>query len=140
MAGLYGLAAVTFLLLISSDLIDGWIARKHGHVSDTGKWLDPLADKVLIVSTLIMLTGLGKVDPLPVVVICVRDMMVASIRTQKLMAATYIAKYKTLFQNLAILLLMLSVPLAAWVLWFSIVLSLISGMLYLWESKVLHHL
>ncbi len=140
MAGLYGLAAVTFLVLISSDLIDGYIARRLGHVSDAGKWLDPLADKVLIVSSLIMLTGLGKVDPLPVVVICVRDMMVASIRTHKLMAATYIAKYKTFFQNLAILMIMLSLPYSGWVLWFSIVLSLFSGVLYLWESKVLHHL
>ena len=58
LAGFYGLAAVIFLLLSLSDAIDGYIARKYNQVSELGKMLDPLADKILVMTVLIGLTGL----------------------------------------------------------------------------------
>ena len=140
MYGLNGLAAITYLLLLGSDALDGYFARKHGHESEIGKWLDPLADKVLMVSTLIVLTGLVKVNPVPVVIICSRELIVASIRSESIFAASVIAKYKTFFQGMATFMLILNIPFGTLVLWFSILLSVGSGSVYLWQSKMLHNL
>lgn len=140
--GLFGLAAIFFLILSLSDLIDGYIARRFNQVSDLGKILDPLADKVLVISVLIVLVGLQKVPSLPVIIIVLREVLIAGIRSEapKVFGAIPIAKWKTAAQVLAILMLMLNLPLADLVLWVSIILSLVSGGIYIWQSKILEQL
>ena len=140
MYGMNGLAAITYLLLLFSDALDWYFAGRFGHESEIGKWLDPLADKVLIVSTLVILTGLARVNPIPVVIICSRELIVASLRLESNFAASEIAKYKTFFQGAATLMLILNLPFGTLVLWFSILLSLISGAVYLWKSRINHQI
>lgn len=140
LSGLYGLAAVIFLLLSLSDAIDGYVARKYHQVSEIGKMLDPLADKILVLTVLIGLTGLGKAAPLPVIIICAREFIVAGIRTNKVFAASTLGKWKTVLQVVAVLLLMLNMPFAGLVLWLAVLLSLVSGGAYLWQSQILNQL
>jgi len=140
LAGLYGLAAVAFLLLSFSDAIDGYIARKHKHVSELGKKLDPLADKILVTSMLIGLTSLGKAESIPVIIICARELAVASFRTNRSFSASALAKWKTASQVVAVVMLMLNLPLAGGVLWLAVLLSLITGGAYLWRIHFFNRL
>jgi CDP-diacylglycerol--glycerol-3-phosphate 3-phosphatidyltransferase len=139
---LYGLAAICFLIVSLSDLIDGYIARRFNQVSDLGKALDPLADKVLVITVLIALVDLGRVASIPVIIIVVRELLVAGLRSDapEVFGAIPLAKWKTAAQVLAVFMLMLNLPLADLVLWVSIILSLISGGRYLWQSKILEQL
>lgn len=138
--GFYGLATVVFLLLSFSDAIDGYVARKYHQVSEIGKQLDPLADKILVITVLIGLTSLGRTPVIPVIILTVRELIVASFRTKKVFAASPIAKWKTFFQIIAVVMLMLNLPLAGWALWFSVLLSLLSGGVYLWQIKIINRL
>jgi len=140
LAGFWGLAAVVFLVLSLSDAIDGYVARKYNQVSELGKMLDPLADKILVMTVLIGLTGIGKADPLPVMLICAREFLVASVRAKNIFAASQLAKWKTVSQIVAILMLMFGLPLSGVVLWFSVLLSLISGVAYIWQSPLFKQL
>lgn len=138
--GFNGLAATVFLLLSFSDAIDGYIARKYHQVSELGKMLDPLADKILVITVLIGLTGLGKANPVAVMLICTRELLVASFRGKKIFAASPIAKWKTFIQILAVIMLMLNITFADWALWLAVILSLISGGVYLWQSPLIKQL
>lgn len=140
LAGLFGLAAVIFLLLSLSDLIDGYIARKYNQVSEIGKLLDPLADKILVLTVLIGLTAVGQANPLAVMLICAREFIVASVRSDKIFAANQLAKWKTFTQVAAVLMLMLNLPLANLILWLAVILSLVSGGAYLWQSPLYRQL
>ena len=140
--GLNGLAVIAFLILSFSDAIDGYIARRFNQISDLGKFLDPLADKILVISVLIVLVGLGKADSIPVIIIVARELMVQGIRisaaaTKGIMAASPIAKWKTATQIVAVAMLILNLPYDAWVLWLATGLSILSGGAYLWQSKIL---
>lgn len=140
LSGLLGLAAVIFLILSLSDILDGYIARKYHQVSEIGKMLDPLADKILVISVLVGLASLGKADPLAVMLICARELVVSSLRSSNLFPASPVAKWKTVFQVVAVLMLMLSLPLADVVLWLAVLLSLFSGGIYLWQSRIFEQL
>ncbi len=140
-----GLALVVFLFLSFSDVVDGYIARRFNQVSDLGKILDPLADKILVISTLIALVGLGKAHPVPVMIIACREIIVSGLRMEaarsnKIISATGLAKWKTASQVLAIAMLIIDLPLANLTLWVSVILSLISGGDYLWQSSFLKKL
>jgi CDP-diacylglycerol--glycerol-3-phosphate 3-phosphatidyltransferase len=140
LTGFYGLAAVAFVILAFSDAIDGYIARKYNQVSDLGKQLDPLADKILVMTVLIGLTALGKAGALPVMLIFVREFIIASIRGKKVFAASPIAKWKTIIQMVAVFMCILSLPLSELALWLAVILSYISGGAYLWQSQLLKQL
>jgi len=138
-----GLAVISFLLLSFSDAVDGYLARRFKQVSDLGKFLDPLADKVLVITVLIILVGLGKASSIPVVILVARELLVQGIRIdaarhhKKVFAASRVAKWKTVVQIIAIPMLILGLPLAKWVLWCAVALSLLSGGAYLWQSRIL---
>ena len=137
---LLGLAAVVFLILSLSDAVDGYVARRYNQVSEIGKMLDPLADKILVISVLIGLTSIGKADPIAVMLITAREFIIASVRGKKIFAASPIAKWKTTLQIIAVLMLLFSIPLANEVLWLAVLLSLLSGGVYLWQSQLLSQL
>ncbi|MBI5699216.1 CDP-diacylglycerol--glycerol-3-phosphate 3-phosphatidyltransferase [Candidatus Saganbacteria bacterium] len=120
-------AAGCFLVLALSDAADGILARYLGEVTDLGKILDPLADKVIVVSALIALIDLRNVPALPVIIIVARDLLVSAGRTS---GAGIWGKIKTVFQIVAVLMLILNWPYAILVLWFAVFLSLISGVDY----------
>jgi CDP-diacylglycerol--glycerol-3-phosphate 3-phosphatidyltransferase len=133
LAGFWGLSASLFLLLSLSDGIDGYIARKYHQTSELGKQLDPLADKILVITVLIGLTALKKAEPVAVMLLCARELVVASLRSQKVFAASPLAKWKTASQMMAVPMLILNLPFAGWVLWLAVGLSLVSGGAYLWQ-------
>ena len=111
MAWFYILASIT-------DIIDGWLARRGGLVTDVGKLLDPLADKMLVATSLIMLVSVGRIEPwavFMVVVIVGRELAVTGLRGiasagGKVMAASWQGKAKTLSQNVAISALLFHHP------------------------------
>ena len=101
------LSAVLIFIAGMSDIVDGYLARHWGAETDMGKLLDPVADKVLVVATLIMLVGLGRIHPLIVVIIVSREILITGIRAiasskQLIIPAGTAGKYKTIFQMIAI--------------------------------------
>lgn len=107
--------ALLFTIAGFSDLLDGYLARRLGQVSALGKLVDPLADKLVIVTCLILLVSMGRLAPWMAMVIVGRELAVTTLRgvatTQGVvMAASGTGKHKTLFQNVGTGLLLLHYP------------------------------
>ncbi len=100
------LAIVVFVLAISTDGLDGAIARRTDKVTNLGKILDPIADKALIGGSLLTLSYLGEIDWWITVLILARELAVTLYRVglvkTKVIAATFAGKLKTIFQGVAI--------------------------------------
>lgn len=140
LTGFYGLAAVVFVIVSFSDAIDGYVARKYNQVTDLGKQLDPLADKLLVLNLLVVLAALGKAGALPVMLILTREFVITAIRAKKVLATSPVAKWKTIVQMLAVFMCILSLPLSNLVLWLAVILAYVSGGAYLWQSQFLQQL
>jgi CDP-diacylglycerol--glycerol-3-phosphate 3-phosphatidyltransferase len=140
------LAAFTFFLACWSDFFDGYLARRHGITSAVGKLLDPLADKLIVMSALVMLAAMPRQPRVPawmVVVIVGREFAVTGLRAVAVsegivLAAEELGKYKTILQMLALHGLLLHYAFfgidffagGMYFLWPSVVLSLWSGVDY----------
>jgi CDP-diacylglycerol--glycerol-3-phosphate 3-phosphatidyltransferase len=141
------LSALTFVIASLTDLMDGWYARRHGQVTDFGKLMDPMADKLLVMSALVLLVAQGRAPWLAAMVILAREFVISGIRmvaTAKgsVIAADKMGKYKTALQMLAIPMLVLSPLLGAWcaqggelLLWASTALSVASCAQYIAKNK-----
>ncbi len=110
----FGAAAIFFLAAIS-DWLDGYLARKIGVVSDIGKFLDPLADKLLVCTALVLLIPLGRVPAWIVAIIVAREVAVTTLRSLAVtegivIAASRLGKLKALSQLVATNLLILHYP------------------------------
>ena len=104
------LAALFFGIAFLTDILDGYLARRYGEVTILGKLLDPLADKILVCSTLIMLIPMGRAPAWIVMLIIVREMAVTGLRgiavsQGMVIQASSLGKYKTVFQSIATILL-----------------------------------
>jgi len=105
-------AATIFTAAAMTDWLDGYLARKWGIVTVLGKFLDPLADKLIVMAALIMLIPLDRVPAWAVLVILSRELIVSGIRSIAsaegvVIAASDLGKYKTIFQMIAIIGLLL---------------------------------
>ena len=105
-------AAAVFTVASMTDWLDGYLARKWGIVTILGKFLDPLADKLIVMAALIMLIPLDRVPAWAVLVILARELIVSGIRSIAssegiVIAASDLGKYKTIFQMIAIVGLLL---------------------------------
>ena len=105
-------AAVIFTAASITDWLDGYLARKWGIVTILGKFLDPLADKLIVMAALIMLIPLDRVPAWAVFVVLARELIVSGIRSIAssegiVIAASDLGKYKTIFQMVAIVGLLL---------------------------------
>ncbi|WP_303721210.1 CDP-diacylglycerol--glycerol-3-phosphate 3-phosphatidyltransferase [Malonomonas rubra] len=105
-------AAIVFSLAAITDWLDGYLARKWQVVTVLGKFLDPLADKLIVMAALIMLIPLDRVPAWAVFVILAREMLVTGLRSIAssegiVIAASNLGKYKTIFQMVAIIGLLL---------------------------------
>lgn len=107
-------ATLMFILASLTDMLDGKIARKNNMVTDFGKLMDPLADKALVVSVLVVLVEQGRLSAVPVILIVVREFAVTSLRAlaaaapeKKVIAASMWGKLKTVIQMATIIMLML---------------------------------
>ncbi|MCL2740127.1 MAG: CDP-diacylglycerol--glycerol-3-phosphate 3-phosphatidyltransferase, partial [Oscillospiraceae bacterium] len=97
-----------FALACASDYVDGYIARNFNQVTTFGKFMDPLADKLLVIAALVCFVGAGIIPAWIAVVIICRDMLVDMMRTiavssGKVVAANWWGKWKTAFQMFAII-------------------------------------
>lgn len=110
-----GAATALFILACLTDWLDGYIARKQGIVTVFGKFLDPVADKLLVLSTMIALTGLNQLPAWVSVTVLFRELMVDGLRliaVQKgvVIAAGKLGKIKTVSQMVLVLVVLLNIP------------------------------
>lgn len=101
------IATIVFALTALTDLIDGHIARSRNIVTDLGKILDPVADKVLVTAALVMLVELGRLEAVVVIILISRDLLVGALRNVAASKGTVIAagaggKIKTVFQMIGV--------------------------------------
>ena len=128
-------ANVLFIIASLTDLFDGKIARKYNLVTNFGKFMDPLADKLLVCSALICLIELGQLPAWMVIIIISREFIISGFRLVAsdngvVIAASYWGKFKTTFQMVAVVLLILNMPALALItsfcVWVALALTIIS--------------
>ena len=138
------IAASIFAIASASDFLDGYLARKNNLVTDFGKFMDPLADKLLVCSALICLIELDKIPSWMVIVIIAREFIISGFRLVAsdngvVIAASYWGKFKTTFQMVMVCLMIANIPqlqiLTDIVMWAALLLTVISLIDYLWKNK-----
>ena len=137
------IALVLFIAASLTDLLDGKIARKYNLVTTFGKFMDPLADKVLTISGMICLIELGRIPSWIVVIIVAREFIISGFRliaTEHgiVIAANYWGKWKTTFQMILIILMIVNLPALAMVtqivMWIALALTIISLITYIQQN------
>lgn len=144
----YIIAGILFIIASLTDFLDGYVARKYKMVTDYGKMLDAISDKILTNSLLIILACNGMISPIIAVVIVIRDIIVDALKmfignNSSAVGAIYIAKVKTatlmvgltltLFYNMPFELIKLNI--ADFLLIIAAILSVISGIKYYMMAK-----
>lgn len=138
------IALAIFIAASVTDLLDGKIARKYNLVTNFGKFMDPLADKLLVCSALICLIELEKIPAWMVIVIIAREFIISGFRlvasdSGVVIAASYWGKFKTTFQMAAVCLLIADIAalqiFTQIVLWVAVILTVVSLVDYLVKNK-----
>ncbi len=138
------IALAIFIIASLTDLLDGKIARKYNLVTNFGKFMDPLADKLLVCSALICLIELNKIPSWMVIIIIAREFIISGFRLVAsdngvVIAASYFGKFKTTFQMVAVCLMIADIPALALVtqivLWIAVILTVVSLVDYLIKNK-----
>jgi len=138
------IAVVIFAAVAASDTLDGYLARRLKQETVIGKFMDPLADKILVISALLCLVEIRWVSSIPVIIIIMRDMAVIGLRlaassSGKIIAADTLGKYKAALLDVAVAMLILNLPYGNLVLWLGVVLAVISGTEYFMKNLELLH-
>ena len=138
-------ANVLFIVASLTDLFDGKIARKYNLVTNFGKFMDPLADKLLVCSALICLIELGQLPAWVVIIIISREFIISGFRLVAadngvVIAASYWGKFKTVSQMIMIILLLIDLGgvfdiLEQIFIWLSLALTVISLITYIWQNR-----
>ncbi|OEF98674.1 CDP-diacylglycerol--glycerol-3-phosphate 3-phosphatidyltransferase [Desulfuribacillus alkaliarsenatis] len=142
------IAALVFILAASTDGLDGYIARKKKMVTNLGKFLDPLADKLLISAALISLVEMGRLEAYVAVIIISREFAVTGLRLVAaadghVISASKLGKLKTVAQIVAIVLLILNnfpfnhigIPLDQISLFVAVIVTIVSGIDYFYKNR-----
>lgn len=138
------IAFAIFCIATITDKLDGTIAKKYNMVTDFGKFMDPIADKLLVSSALICLSSLGEIPAWIVVVIITREFAISGIRLVAAdngvtIAATWWGKSKTIAQMAMIIIMLMKIPalhiLSQVVMYVSLVLTIISMVDYIIKNK-----
>ena len=106
------IAASVFLLISLTDFLDGYIARKYNQITDFGKFLDPLADKILVISAFVLFVAQGRLGPIVTIAVITREFLVTSIRLVAsgkgtVIAASMSGKLKTVTQIICVIAILL---------------------------------
>ena len=130
------IAGIVFIIASLTDAVDGYIARKHGMVTNLGKFIDPLADKIMVVAVLVALVDLHRVPAWVVVVIISREFLVTGLRMIAasegiVIAASKGGKLKTVTQIIGIIFLIFNLPFALEIMFLAMVITVWSGGYYL---------
>lgn len=141
-------AAIVFVVAAVTDLLDGYVARKTGQITKLGRLLDPIADKLLVLSALILLVQVDRVSALVAILIIAREVAVTGLRAIAaseglIMSAEVTGKYKMALQVIAIVLLVLEGTVVETIgnlhladivtLYLSLILGYVSGAQYVWR-------
>lgn len=140
------IAVAIFIVASLTDMLDGKIARKYNLVTNFGKFMDPLADKLLVCSALICLVETGQLASWIVIVIIAREFIISGFRLVAadngvVIAASYWGKFKTTFQMLMVIVLILDVPHPAFAVlgvaltWIALILTVVSLVDYIAKNK-----
>ncbi len=134
-----------FVIASVTDWFDGYLARKHHLVTNFGKFMDPLADKLLVCSAMICLIELERLPAWFVIIIIAREFIISGFRLIAaengiVIAANYWGKFKTVSQMIMIILLLLHfggvfAVLEQIFIWLSLALTVISLMTYIWQNR-----
>lgn len=138
------IALAIFIVASLTDLLDGKIARKYNLVTNFGKFMDPLADKLLVCSALICLIELDRIPVWIVIIIIGREFIISGFRlvaadNRVVIAASYWGKFKTTFQMLMVCLMIADIEaimlFTQIVMWVAVVLTVVSLVDYLVKNK-----
>jgi CDP-diacylglycerol--glycerol-3-phosphate 3-phosphatidyltransferase len=138
-------AAWIFAIASITDWLDGYLARRLEQISPFGAFLDPVADKLLVASSLLLLVGARDIDyiTLPAIVIVGREIVISSLREwmaevgkRASITVNYIGKFKTAVQMVAILLLIAFQPGASYLGLWGVVLLYLAAILTIWSMVV----
>lgn len=142
------IAALIFIIAASTDGLDGYIARSRKMVTNLGKLLDPLADKLLVAAVLISLVEMGKCDALIAIIIISREFAITGLRQialleGKVVAASKWGKWKTATQITAIIAMLLNnfpfvlldIPFDTIATWLAAIITVYSGIDYFVKNK-----
>ncbi len=143
--GMYVAALIVFAAASLTDMLDGYIARKYNLVTNFGKIMDPLADKILVYSAFCLMIQDMTIPAWMLIVILFREFLVAGMRTVAasegiVIAAGITGKIKTVLQMFAVLMLIPHFQ-GAWntaaqvMLWASVVMTVVSGVEYVWQNR-----
>lgn len=133
-----------FIVASLTDMLDGKIARKYNLVTNFGKFMDPLADKLLVCSALICLIELDRISSWMVIIIIAREFIISGFRliasdNGVVIAASYWGKFKTVFQMIAVCLMIANIEalsiITLIVLWIAIILTIVSLIDYIVKNK-----
>lgn len=138
------IALAIFVIASLTDLLDGKIARKYNLITNFGKFMDPLADKLLVCSAMICLTAMGRIPAWIVIIIISREFVISGFRliasdNGKVIAASWWGKFKTTFQMIMVILMIADIPALSLitdiVMWISVILTVVSLVDYLVKNR-----
>ena len=143
-AGSKWIATVLFCAASITDFLDGHIARKYNLVTNFGKFMDPLADKLLVCSAMIALVGMHRLSSIVAIIIIAREFIISGFRLVAsdngiVIAASWWGKSKTISQMIMIILLIADIPalsvLNTVLIWVALILTVVSLIDYLVKNK-----
>lgn len=145
-AGQKWIALAIFIAASLTDLADGKIARARGLITNFGKFMDPLADKLLVCSALVCLTGMQRLSAIVTIIIIAREFIISGFRLIAANAGVVIAasmwgKVKTVFQMTMVILLIADIPslqlVTQIIIWIATILTVVSLIDYLGKNRKL---
>ncbi len=142
----YLISGIIFILASFTDFLDGYLARKYNEITNFGSFLDPIADKVLVFSALILLAESGIIPSWSVILIIGRETLIngfrlIAIEKGMVISASYLGKFKTVSQMISLVLLLLSpasyilLILGLIIYWLAVVATIISGIEYIYQGR-----
>lgn len=140
------IALVIFCVASLTDLLDGKIARKYHLITDFGKFMDPLADKLLTISAMICMIDLDRIPSWVVIIIVAREFTISGFRliaadNNVVIAANMWGKVKTVFQMTMVIMMIIDLPFVGWqiltdiVMWIALAMTVISLVTYIVQNK-----
>ncbi len=140
-------AGIIFIIAALTDMLDGYIARRDSLITNLGKFIDPLADKLLVSAALILLVEVGTIPAWVVIIIIAREFTITGFRIIAAsegvtIAASSLGKFKTITQLIAIVLLLFdnifferfNIPMDQILLYISLIFTVLSGYDYIYKN------
>jgi len=136
----YYFASIIFVIASATDFFDGFIAREWNQKTKLGAIIDPLADKMITIAAFLGLMATGEASSWAIYIIIIRELFITGIRTVAVaegldIKASFAGKVKTVMQMIAIGFLLMHWPFGTELLWFAVILTVYSGLEYLWSFR-----